>query len=247
MMAFAILGLILMIVVCALRRCDIREDLCMGLTMPLVLALHTPLTAATVWMCPHTLDSQLRKLDLLLRLDGFAVTRWAIQDRFCWVVLLGVYISLPLAMAVAWSLERRRALFYHAVIGALMAFPVYLMFPAVGPKYFFADFPISGQFGQSAMPRDCVPSMHLTWALLIVINVRDWRWKWVFVLYAALMAVATVAVGEHYFVDVMAAVPFTILVQAVGVYAQRSGIRSEGVWQVTCAAMRRAYNNGHSS
>jgi hypothetical protein len=57
-----------------------------------------------------------------------------------------------------------------------------------------------------------MPSMHFTWAALVAFNVRG-RWRVPFAAYAALMGLATVAGGEHYCVDVIAAVPFALAVQ----------------------------------
>jgi len=51
--------------------------------------------------------------------------------------------------------------------------------------------------------------MHFTWALLLALNVHDRRWRWAFIIYAVLMAFATVASGEHYFIDVIVAIPFS--------------------------------------
>jgi hypothetical protein len=59
--------------------------------------------------------------------------------------------------------------------------------------------------------------MHLTWAILVAWNLRNPRWRWLFVFYAALMALATVACGEHYFVDILAALPFAAAVQKMAV------------------------------
>jgi membrane-associated phospholipid phosphatase len=57
--------------------------------------------------------------------------------------------------------------------------------------------------------------MHFASALLLVLNISNWRWRWIFIVYALLIAFATVAGGEHYFVDVLAAIPSTIAVQRV--------------------------------
>ncbi|HEY6904902.1 MAG TPA: phosphatase PAP2 family protein, partial [Candidatus Acidoferrales bacterium] len=57
--------------------------------------------------------------------------------------------------------------------------------------------------------RNCFPSMHFAWAFLLALGVKDWRWRWAFILYAILMVLAPVAGGEHYFIDIIAAVPFS--------------------------------------
>jgi len=55
--------------------------------------------------------------------------------------------------------------------------------------------------------------MHLAWALLLAVNANSRVWKVVLLLNAALIGLATVGSGEHYFVDLIAAVPFAFGVQ----------------------------------
>jgi membrane-associated phospholipid phosphatase len=58
-----------------------------------------------------------------------------------------------------------------------------------------------------------MPSMHLTWALLIAINARSAVLRVGLWVYVVLIAAATLALREHYLVDLIAAVPYTIAVQ----------------------------------
>jgi hypothetical protein len=67
-----------------------------------------------------------------------------------------------------------------------------------------------------AFPRNAVPSLHLTWALLIWLNTRGLpRWGRAA---AATLAFATVfdtlATGEHYLFDLIVSLPFTLWMQA---------------------------------
>ncbi len=62
-------------------------------------------------------------------------------------------------------------------------------------------------------PDNCMPSMHLTWALLIALNARSLRLRIGLWVYVILVAAATLALREHYLVDLIAAVPFTVAVQ----------------------------------
>jgi hypothetical protein len=211
MMPYALLGLLLIILVAAIRQTKMREDLAVGLSMPAMILFLSPLAWATTRLCPTTLDHAFRVADLTLGLDGFALSDWAAQSGL-FSMFVAVYLALPLLVALAWVLERPIKLFRAVVLGAILAFPMYLLFPAIGPKYVFADFPIIGHYGEFWAPRDCMPSMHVTWALLAVLNLRNHRWRWIFAVYAALMSLATVAVGEHYCVDVIAAFPYTFAV-----------------------------------
>lgn len=216
MLSCGMAGFALIVVASFLRGTkDKFEDFCVGAAIPIFLLLLLPFELATSWLRPVTIDGWLRTIDLALGLDGFAMTRWLQSHNFYFMVHL-VYPSLPLLMALAWAFERPRALVRAAALGAVLAFPLYLVFPAAGPKYAFGDFPSNAARlvpVDWVHPRNCVPSMHFTWAFLLALNVRDRRWRWIFIVYAVLMAFATVARGEHYFIDVLVAIPFAFAVQ----------------------------------
>jgi membrane-associated phospholipid phosphatase len=65
-----------------------------------------------------------------------------------------------------------------------------------------------------------MPSLHLTWAMLVAWGVTGRR-RWAFGIYAALMSLAVVAGGEHYFIDVLAAGPFFWMVTRLAPFARR--------------------------
>ncbi len=167
---------------------DKLEDFCVGAAIPSFIVLLLPIGAATGWLRPATIDGSLRSIDLAFGLDGFAMTRWLVAHG-CWLGVASVYKSLPLMMACAWVLERSKLMLRAAVIGPLLAFPLYLLFPAAGPAYAFHTFPHAGAAFPVAWihPRNCVPSMHFTWALLLTLNLSDKRWRGIFIVYAALM------------------------------------------------------------
>ena len=67
----------------------------------------------------------------------------------------------------------------------------------------------------SGAPCNAFPSMHLGTALLILLNARG-RWlRLGLAVYAVLTGMAAVGCGEHYFIDMIAAVPFCAAVQAI--------------------------------
>ena len=238
MIIFAVVGFAVVMLAAYVRRLPEKyPDFCVGVAIPIFCLLLLPIGAFTGWLRPITLDAAFRRWDLALGMDGFAFTRWLLANR-CYVLVGPVYYSLPLIAALAWALERRALLLRSVVIGALLAFPLYLLLPAAGPQYAFLNFPDNNSLpGLVAWvhPRNCFPSMHLTWAILVAMNIRNARWRWFFVSYATLMGFATVASGEHYFIDEIAAVPFAFAVQKVAVLsakyvpgardAQRNGLR----------------------
>jgi PAP2 superfamily protein len=165
---------------------------------------------------PSTVDGVLRAVDVRIGLDGFGLSRFCLGHAWAYWTAVIVYSCLPLAIALAWITSRSMTFLRGALYGAFAAFLCYLAVPAVGPQYAFSNWPASGATVLPTIdlthPRNCMPSMHFTWASLAALNARG-RWRVVFGVYAALMGLATVASGEHYFADVLAAVPFVAAVQ----------------------------------
>jgi hypothetical protein len=112
-----------------------------------------------------------------------------------------VYDALPLFMVlciVALRGRDRNSLLAASVIGSLIC-PVFsLLCPAVGPAH----------VGDPHAPRNCMPSMHFTWTLQMWVYSKA-TWKWVFGVIAFLTAWATLAIGEHYSLDLVGAILFT--------------------------------------
>ena len=68
--------------------------------------------------------------------------------------------------------------------------------------------------------------MHFTWAFLLALNSKNQYWRVIFGIYAGLMFFVVVVGGEHYFLDVIAAIPFTFAVQRVAVSPQLRSLRT---------------------
>jgi len=146
------------------------------------------------------------------------------------------YEGIVLAMAGLYAafMERREKpvweiiemLFAPAMVGYLF----FSIFPVCGPHYAFPlDYPNAylpyGVLHRLALeripvlpafPRNGVPSLHMTWALLIWLNTRGLpRWMRAT---AAVLVVATIfdtlATGEHYVFDLVVSLPFTLWMQA---------------------------------
>jgi hypothetical protein len=127
------------------------------------------------------------------------------------VFLILAYVLLPAVIGLAWVLEQDRHMRRAVAVGGCLCFLFYFLFPAVGPAHFDwvkqVPFPLN--------PLNCMPSMHFTWALLIAINARAPRLRLALWVYAGIIGVATVGIGEHYIVDLLAAVPYALVVERV--------------------------------
>lgn len=114
------------------------------------------------------------------------------------------------------SMNVWRTLFVPYVVAALC----YLWLPATGPGNAIMGYPATvaaPQELQAVMvsvvpaPRNAMPSLHLSSAIWILMLCAALARKWIFalsVLYALGTAWATVAIGEHYVVDLVVAMPF---------------------------------------
>jgi hypothetical protein len=97
-----------------------------------------------------------------------------------------------------------------------------LAFPMSGPFYAFKGFPWrmpdgSAHVIQITAPPNCMPSDHLTMALLILYFSRRWYPATLLAtFYLFLVELATLGSGEHYMIDLIAAVPFTCFVVYLG-------------------------------
>jgi hypothetical protein len=146
------------------------------------------------------------------------------------------YQTLPLAMALVylgyidpratkpnWRLLQ---LFFGT---GLLGWLFYNFVPATGPVYAFPGvFPyaaVSHPFSQPllhrisvnpAFPRNAIPSLHVAWVLLLWWSRGPFpRWvRAALLLYLFMTLIATLGTGEHYFVDLIAAVPFALLVES---------------------------------
>jgi hypothetical protein len=128
----------------------------------------------------------------------------------------------------AWGLRRgvRGSLMTAFVVAGVCGFIFYQICPGLGPLYVFgsrfpAHLPAPGQFhlelyrGPGA--RNAMPSMHMTWALLVWWSAWELRplARFIATGFALLTFLATLGFGEHYLVDLIVAVPFVLLIEAI--------------------------------
>src|SRR5215467_3436406 len=170
------------------------------------------LQALVIYLRPTTYDAQFLLLDRALRLDPMRVIAWITGHPYLGNFLGFMYEALPVVMVFTWIVEQNRSLRRSMLLGGYLCFIFYLLFPAVGPGVY--DWTThTPAHGQMMLWRNCMPSMHFGWALLMARSAwKNWLagFLWVF---AALTAAATIVVGQHYFIDLIAAVPYVMMVE----------------------------------
>lgn len=181
-----------------------RQDFITAIALTVLMGANTILNMWTAHHIPHTIDARLWRWDETLRLDPMAVIYYMEEHGGLYDFMAVIYYSLPLVMAFAWIKEQsftlRRAVAFAGVGGWIFS----VVFPAVGPHWYLD--------GYTVAMRHCIPAVEWSWALLLGLNARSWvripLW-----IYAALLAVASVLLSEHYLVGLIVAVPFTLAVQ----------------------------------
>jgi hypothetical protein len=164
---------------------------------------------------------------------SFAIGRlfraWPLLASLCQLV----YLLAPVGLALVYGTQRRSRPPVVIDVGAalivttIIGFGLYQLFPATGPGYIFHDaYPLHPPLYSTVTwrqpfpmpaPRNCVPSLHTAWALLLVWHSRG-RATWLRVTTGAFLVLtllATMGLGEHYLPDLVIAVPFTAATQAM--------------------------------
>jgi PAP2 superfamily len=195
----------------------------------------SPLLGITGMLHAKTFDLFLYAFDASLRVQmSFDVGRLVLSSRALTWVTLASYYALPLVLMLAYAkqLVRCREMALTAFLAFMVAGPVgtifYNLLPACGPLYLvgaeFPFHPLSTQHIRDlviqpvlvAGARNAFPSLHMAWALLA------WWYseglsrtlRSVFFTFLGLTVVATLGLGEHYFIDLVAALPFALMIEA---------------------------------
>jgi hypothetical protein len=139
-----------------------------------------------------------------------------------------LYAMLPVAVAIVYLLldsDHRKRFGFAMLLAGVVAPLLYAICPAAGPLYVFGDaFPFHPPALKVALPFDApgltmnaVPSGHLAWALLLWWNSRPCQSgvRIAAGLFFVGTAVATLATGEHYLVDLVVAIPYAVAADSV--------------------------------
>jgi hypothetical protein len=212
--------------------------------LPAVLFVASEYMASTLLdyteaLHPKTFDLYLYSFDCSLGVQ-FSFLAGQVFSRLQWlrVVSLLFYIALPLPLALVYAgrvcLNSKTAL--PVMLAFLVTGPIgvlyYNMVPATGPVHIFGPgFPwhpaLTSQVRQLVPEtialkgaRNAIPSLHMAWVLLAWWSSKGLaRWiRAIALAFVVFTVLATLGTGEHYFVDLVVAFPFAVMVQAACLY-----------------------------
>ena len=132
---------------------------------------------------------------------------------------LGLFWALMFAAHINRPNNRMNVLKLN-VANAIIGFAVFFIYPAMGPRYAFPSFPEM----PASVPLtpallygipNAMPSLHVSTALLTFFLARPSRWlRWTTGVYLVMTVLAVFATGEHYMVDAVVAIPYSLMVMA---------------------------------
>ena len=185
---------------------------------------------------PKVLDLYLYSFDASLGVQP-AFVLGQMFARFPWFAATSqiVYLALPVAMGLTFAgclvLAREKA--SSVLVAFLITGPIgaifYTMFPALGPAHIlhagFPWHPLTMDQARRLMlepiplpgPRNAIPSLHAAWIFLVYwfayrLSLVERIAAGLFVFFTLC---ATLGTGEHYFIDLVVAAPFSLLILAV--------------------------------
>jgi PAP2 superfamily len=171
---------------------------------------------------PLKLDLYAYQFDQLFGQPSFVLSRIMLRHYWLEILLLLAYGLVSVAVAVVliayvYYCESQTAFAIKVFLLDILAAPVmYALVPICGPAFAFPSFPKSpGIVAVRSIPLlaapNGFPSIHTSIALLVLWFA--WRWRIGKVLgsiYLALIIFSTLASGQHYLLDLFAAVPYTL-------------------------------------
>jgi hypothetical protein len=235
--SFAIVGFEV-IFACNDRREELRSILLPAAAFTVFILGSQQLLNLAGMLFPRTADLYAYAFDGSLGFQPSFVIGKLFRDH-PWIGSTGhfTYFFLPFPMALVCAAHLRRKISSPMfmleifMLAGILGYFLYLAFPAAGPRYVAGpEFP-NAPLSYSALhllrvrmvpidwrfSRNCMPSLHATWALLVWFNCKPFsqtvrKTAFVFVLITLLDTMGT---GEHYLIDLVVAFPFAVAVQAI--------------------------------
>jgi len=185
---------------------------------------------------PKALDLYLFSFDSSLGIQipmvmGQAFSNWPWLRLVALLFYLG--LPIPISLIYAGRVLRDREKAIPAAIAFLATGPIgmifYNLFPALGPVHLFLrGFPWHTlTVSQAARlfvepmvidgPPNAIPSLHMAWVLLVWWYSRGLSWweRSIAMLFMFFTVLATLGTGEHYFIDLIVAFPFALMIESL--------------------------------
>lgn len=162
-----------------------------------------------------------------------------------WLTYLCLYdyvywwVPVTVALLILSQLDIREAWqgLFSIILSPIAAIPFYLLVPASGPGFMYSDYPAFHTeaphlLHSSLYYPNCFPSVHFTFALLALWYLRHSNLGiTIGSLHVALTTTATLGLGQHYFIDLIAALPFTLLMIRLPEWIFNLRTRNKSAWK----------------
>jgi hypothetical protein len=137
------------------------------------------------------------------------------------------FLMLTMFYCLTQPLEKASRFVRTAGISLMICPLLYVLVPISGPAYVFNSFPHYAPVlpaphviqipARDLAPPNGLPSMHMVIALMVLYFARRWTTGLVLgLLFVAFTITATLGFGEHYVIDLLAAIPYTALMIYLG-------------------------------
>jgi PAP2 superfamily len=201
---------------------------------------------------PKVLDLYLFSFDSALHVQfpfllGQAFASWPTLRTVS--ILFYIGLPIPIALVYAGRLLRMEAKAVPSFIAFLATGPIgvifYNIFPALGPVHLFRQafpwhpLPVEQAAKLFLEPvaitgaPNAIPSLHMGWVLLVWWYSRGLSWWERSIAFAFLFftVLATMGTGEHYFIDLIVAFPFALLIESLCAFSlsPTNGARLVGI------------------
>ena len=196
-----------------------------------IAVLHVPFFLWTNALVNPVYDARVYAFDaqLAVPLAYWATGAYVALDPLS-MVATASYLAMPLGLTIAILKQPQREagtrLLLASIVAGVAGFLLYRICPVVGPFQAFAiafpaplpDVAAVGTLPMhlpSHVPRNGMPSLHTAWALLLLFNVRGMvrPWRAAIAAFAALNICAAIGHYQHWFIDLIVAVPFAAAIQ----------------------------------
>ncbi|MGA3020058.1 MAG: phosphatase PAP2 family protein [Bryobacteraceae bacterium] len=193
----------------------------------------------TDYLIPRVYDEFFYAFDGSLGFQpSFVLGRLIYGRPLAWGLVRTLYFAIALPVAMLYASQRRRSyvlgykIFPLLIAASTGGYLLYYVLPGTGPIYEFRGLfpfhipPVAPHLGKlepmmERAVRNGMPSLHFGTALLLWWNCRIWPMaaRRVMLLFLLGTAFATLALGQHYLIDLVVAFPVMLIFQAAAITA----------------------------